>query len=69
MASQFLQRAKTEGLPAKVDSGGVLRIFDARSDTFGAYNPDGTAKTFFKPGSRGYFERQPGQTVNLRTWK
>jgi pyocin large subunit-like protein len=69
MASQFLQRAKTEGLPAKVDRDGVLRIFDAATDTFGAYNSDGTTKTFFKPGSRGYFERQPGQTVNLRTWR
>jgi pyocin large subunit-like protein len=69
MASQFLQRAKTEGLPAKVDRDGVLRVFDAGSDTFGAYNSDGTTKTFFKPGSRGYFERQPGQTVNLQTWR
>lgn len=69
MAFQFLQRAKAEGLPAKVDSSGVLRIYDARSDTFGVYNPDGTTKTFFKPGSHGYFQRQPGQSVNLRTSK
>jgi pyocin large subunit-like protein len=69
MAWQFLQHAKVEGLPAKVDGSGVLRVFDPQSDAFGAYNRDGTTKTFFKPGSRGYFERQPGQPVNLKTWR
>jgi pyocin large subunit-like protein len=68
MAAEFLQRAKAEGLPAKVDGTGVLRVFDPRSGAFGAYNRDGTTRTFFKPGSRGYFERQPGQLVNLRPW-
>ena len=68
-AWEFLQRAKTDGWPAKVDDEGVLRIFDPRSGTFAAYNKDGTAKTFFKPGSRDYFDRQPGHTVNLKTWK
>jgi pyocin large subunit-like protein len=68
MASQFLQRAKAEGLPAKID-GSVMRVFDYRSGTFGVYNRDGTTKTFFKPGNRDYFERQPGQSVNLRTWR
>jgi hypothetical protein len=69
MASEFLQRARAEGLPAKVDGTGVLRVFDPQSGAFGAYNRDGTTKTFFKPGSRGYFERQPGRSVNLRTWR
>ena len=69
MATEFLQRAKAEGLPAKVDGSGVLRVFDPRSGAFGAYNRNGTTKTFFKPGSRGYFERQPGRLVNLRTWR
>jgi pyocin large subunit-like protein len=69
MAWQFLQRAKSEGLPAKVDASGTLRIFDHRSGAFGAYNRNGTTKTFFKPGQRSYFDRQPGQSVDLRTWK
>jgi pyocin large subunit-like protein len=69
MAAELLQRAKAEGLPAKVDDEGVLRVFDPRTGAFGAYNRDGTTKTFFKPGSRGYFERQPGQPVNLQTWR
>ncbi len=69
MASQFLQRAKSEGLPAKVDRSGTIRVFDSRSGTFGAYNPNGTTKTFFKPGRRSYFDKQPGQAVDLRTWR
>jgi hypothetical protein len=63
---EFLQRAKAEGLPAKQDDEGVLRIYDPRSGTFASYNRDGTTKTFFKPGSADYFERQPGDRVKLK---
>jgi pyocin large subunit-like protein len=69
MAAEFLQRARSVGLPAKVDDRGVIRVFDARSGAFGAYNRDGTTKTFFKPGSDGYFDRQPGRPVDLKTWR
>ena len=68
-AWEFLQRAKTEGLPAKVDDDKVLRVFDPASRTFAAYNRDGTTRTFFKPESRSYFDRQPGKPVNLKTSK
>ena len=68
MSWEFLQRAKSEGLPAKVDEEGVLRVFDIKSGTFASYNRNGTTKTFFKPGSYGYFERQPGRSVNLKNW-
>jgi pyocin large subunit-like protein len=69
MSWEFLQRAKAEGLPAKQDEDGVLRVFDPGTGTFAAYNRNGTTKTFFKPGGHGYFERQPGREVNLTTWK
>lgn len=69
LASQFLQRAKAEGLPAKADPTGTLRVYDPASGAFAAYNRDGTTKTFFKPGSPDYFDRQPGHSVNLKTWK
>ena len=69
MSWEFLQRTKAEGLPTKVDEDGVWRVFDPKSGTFASYNRDGTTKTFFKPGSRNYFERQPGKTVNSKTWK
>ena len=65
-AWEFLARANAEGLPAKVDADRVLRVFEPRTRNFAAYNRDGTAKTYFRPQSSGYFERQPGETVNLK---
>ncbi len=69
LAWQFLQRARAEGLPAKVDPTGTLRVYDPGTGAFAAYNRNGTTKTFFKPGSPGYFDRQPGRPVNIKTWK
>ena len=66
MAWEFQQRAKAEGLPTKIDEDGVVRVFDPKSGTFAAYNRNGTTKTFFKPDSRGYFERQPGELVKTK---
>ena len=63
MAWEFQQRAKVEGLLIKVDSEGVTRIYDPKSGAFAAYNRNGTTRTFFKPNSRDYFERQPGELV------
>ncbi|EDY20429.1 Pyocin large subunit-like protein [Chthoniobacter flavus Ellin428] len=68
-ARAFLERAKTSGLPAKRDRNGDLRVYDPATDTFGAYNADGTTKTFFKPGNPGYFDHQPGERVDLRATK
>lgn len=62
----FLQRARTEGLPAKRDSDGVLRVYEPATRSFGAYNRDGTTRTYFKPSRRDYFDDQPGRPVNLR---
>ena len=69
LAWQFLQRARAKGLPAKVDPTGTLRVYDPGTGAFAAYNRNGTTKTFFKPGSPGYFDRQPGRPINLKTWK
>lgn len=63
-AWRFLQRARTEDLPMKLDrTDGTLRVFDPATGVFGAYNNAGRTKTFFKPGSASYWQRQPGQTV------
>jgi hypothetical protein len=59
-ASQFLERSQAEGLPTKIDSSGTIRIYDPASNSFGAYNENGTTRTFFKPRSPTYFDRQPG---------
>lgn len=62
----FLQRARREGLPAKRDADGVLRVYDPATREFAAYNRDGTTRTYFKPGRRDYFRDQPGRPVNLK---
>jgi hypothetical protein len=62
----FLQRAIEEGLPAKLDeTDGTVRVFDPKMRAFAAYRRDGRARTYFKPQSRDYFERQPGKPVRL----
>jgi hypothetical protein len=38
----------------------VIRIYDPATNTFGAFNPSGATRTFFKPTSPSYWERQPG---------
>ena len=67
-ASVFLQWSQAEGIPTKIDSAGVIRIYDPGTNSFGAFNADGTTRTFFKPnmGLRGrgtswdYWVAQPG---------
>lgn len=66
LAWEFLQRARSEGLPMKVDEDGVLRVFDPKTRAFASYNRDGKTKTFFKARSRDYFERQPGRLLTPR---
>lgn len=40
----------------------MTRVYDPKTNTFGAYNPDGATRTFFKPSAEAdYFNRQPGK--------
>jgi hypothetical protein len=66
-ASTFLQWSQAQGIPTKIDSAGVIRVYDPGTNSFGAFNPDGTTRTFFKPDmdrQRGtnwdYWVAQPG---------
>lgn len=65
LAWEFLQRGKRGEVLVKLDDEGVMRLFDSKTRAFAAYNRDGTTKTFFKPNSRDYFDRQPGTLVKL----
>jgi hypothetical protein len=65
LAMNFGERAQRGELPVKIDDDGTRRAFEAKTGTFGAYDEDWTAKTFFKPRSRDYFARQPGRLVKL----
>jgi pyocin large subunit-like protein len=62
--AQELRDARAGGpILEKVQQGGVITRFDKRHGYFGAYDPDGTIRTFFIPndGER-YFERQARRT-------
>ena len=63
-AAQLRQRALTGELPMKRSADGTLRVFDARTNAFAAYNANGTTKTFFRASDASYFQRQPGTLVN-----
>lgn len=63
-AWQLLQRARAESLPMKLDdTDGTLRVFDPQTRALAAYNSAGRTKTFFKPESSSYWQRQPGRPV------
>ena len=59
MANDFFNnRSKYQ---VKVDEEGIIIIYDDSKNLFGAYNPDGTSRTFFSPSNgNAYFARQPG---------
>ncbi len=65
-AHAFLQRAYAAGFPAKRGSDGALRDIEPATKTFGAYNANGTTRTYFKARDTGYLDRQEGERVNLR---
>ncbi|MDB6074886.1 MAG: hypothetical protein JWO89_2526, partial [Verrucomicrobiaceae bacterium] len=62
----FLQRARHQGLPMKWDdsAGGTLRVWDPAKRIFAAYTRAGKTRTFFKPGSSEYWNKQPGRIVH-----
>ncbi len=50
-----------EPVTTKIDSDGVIRVYDPNTNTFGAYNHDGTTRTFVRPSSgASYWAKQPG---------
>jgi hypothetical protein len=63
-AQQAAEFFKNKGAQTKIDSCGVIRKYDPKTNTFGAYNPDGTIRTFYKP-KRGnnYWNDQPGKLL------
>jgi hypothetical protein len=60
-ASRLFQRSQQDELPTKVDQYGVIRVYDPKTNEFGAYNPDGTTRSYFAPhAGQAYYDRQPG---------
>lgn len=62
-AQEFFVSAVRLKLPMKIDADGVIRVYDAETNTFAAYNKSGTTRTMFKPSARErFFARQPGHS-------
>ena len=41
------------------DKEGITRVYDAARNLFGAYNPNGTTRTYLAPtGGQAYFDKQ-----------
>ena len=64
-AEEYTQKAQDffyqKGIQRKIDVDGTVRVYDSKTNTFGAYNSDGTIKTFMKPGGeQSYFNKQQG---------
>ena len=58
-ASDFFVKAQKEKFPTKIAPDGTIRVYDRKTNTFGAYNSEGTTKTFFKPkNGQSYWNRQ-----------
>lgn len=62
-AATFFQESKRRRLPTKIDLDGTIRIYDPASNTFGSYNRLGRTRTFFKPKSSTYWQRQRGTSI------
>lgn len=65
MAEEFLRESQRNGYPTTLDPKGVIRTFDPATMRFGAYNADGSTRTFFAPNSNTYFSGQPGLSPTI----
>jgi pyocin large subunit-like protein len=63
MASAFLRRSQAQRFPTKIDAQGVIRVYDPKTNTLGAYNPSGTTRTLYKPDPAAH-----GYPTNLDYW-
>jgi hypothetical protein len=60
----FLQRAKAEKLPMKLDAAdGTVRVWDPKTRAFAAFTERGRTRTFFRPNNPSYWSRQPGKPI------
>lgn len=67
-AWRFRERAVAEHLPMKLDTDSTVRVFDPKTRAFASFNRDGTTKTYFRPDSASYWQRQPGRAIQTPPW-
>lgn len=63
-ASAFLRESQINKYPTKIDRGGIIKVYDPKTNTFGSYNSNGSTKTFFKPDPAKH-----KMINNLEYWK
>ena len=70
-ARDFLQNKGQKGILGKIDDKGTIRLYDPKTNTFGAFDASGKTKTFFKPNPNvhgydtnfDYWNAQPGTSL------
>ncbi len=69
-AQAFRERAIRQKLPAIEDKFKNIRYYDPKTNLFGAYNKNGTTRTFYPPSAGvRYFENQIKKTRSCTRWK
>jgi pyocin large subunit-like protein len=63
-ANHFYERSKTQKIRKKVDSNGVIRLWDPNTNEFGSFTNKGKTKTYYKPKSPSYWDKQEGVEIN-----
>lgn len=68
-ASNFLREAEENGYPARVDSSGNVRVYDPGTNRFAVYDSNnGVIRSFYKPSSPTYWERNSPDWGNPVQW-
>ena len=67
-AADFFVDAQRRGLPTKIDGKGVIHVYDPETNTFAAYNPNGTTATFFKPKRGIDYWNDPRRCPGVSPW-
>jgi pyocin large subunit-like protein len=69
-ASNFLREAEQNGYPARVDSMGNVRVYDPTTNRFAVYDSNnGVIRSFYKPSSSTYWERNSPSWGKSVQWK
>lgn len=68
-AWRFREQAVEQKFPMKLDADGTVRIFNPKTLAFASFNKDGTTKTYFRPNSPSYWQRQPGTPIAIPPWQ
>lgn len=59
-AQDFYKKGLEEKFPAVETRDGYVKMYDPKTNSFGVYNPEGKATSFYKPTSPTYYKRQVG---------